>query len=223
MKSVKKDNKTLLMPGFKLHYSTDIPSLLLNNVTYATKDLNFDHSNILSIRWLDIKIPFLFDPIQSELMVSKQSIFWSTEVWQKVILRNQLYNQILNQILKSINPTEPVPPLWLIDSIVNSISHWSPSVHGVSYKKAQHLSLFPLTLNSLYNSSRNRSRTNLFYAYHWQCQKIGESLFNSMKLSEILNKIRYLDISKDNPQLLYQRLSIYFNTPIIELKNLIPQ
>ena len=207
--------------GVKLHYSDDTPNFLLNNVLHAVK--NIDSSIVLSIRWLNIKVPFIFDPIESELIISTKSIYWSADVWKKVILRNRLYLKILEQQLDSANPNKPLPPLWLIDSIVNSISNWSPQIHGVKYEQAQHLSLFPLSISSLYNSARNKSRPNLFYAYHWQCRKIGQALFSEMNLSEILNKVRHIKISPDKPQLLYQRLSVYFNTPINELKNLIPQ
>ena len=216
-------NKTLRISGFKIHYSNHTPKVLLNSVINAAKGLNVNLSTTLPIRWLNIKTPFIFDPIESELIVSTKSIFWSDDMWKAVLLRNQMYHKILKQNLTPISLNEPLPPLWLLDSIVNSKTKWSPSIHGVNYKQAQHLSLFPLTLYSLYNYSRNRSRKNLFFAYHWQCKKLGEILFKSMELSEILNKIKYLQISQNNPSLLYQKLSIYFDTSLKELKNLIPQ
>tara|TARA_B100000674_G_scaffold499195_1_gene542646 strand:- start:4582 stop:6195 length:1614 start_codon:yes stop_codon:yes gene_type:complete len=210
-------------PGIKFIYSSNLPTPLLNRAISASKKLNFNPKFILPIRWSNLTVPFVFDPIESELIVSTQSVFWSEDVWLAVLLRNKLYLRLLNYILRSVNAEEPLPALWLIDSIVNSKTIWTPSLHGLNYKQVQYLSLFPLSLTSLYESSRNRARKNLFYTYHWQCKKIGELLFNSMKLSEILNKLEQLKVSSENPRMLYQRLSIYFNAPIEQLHNLIPQ
>ena len=138
------------------------------------------------------------------------------ELWQKVILRNKLYLQILNNLIQDTFD-DALPPLWLIDSVVNS-------------KSSGHHLYMDLILNK-YNIYlyfrfhwipsiilREIDLVNLFYAYHWQCQKIGKTLFNSLELSEIVNKIRQLNISQTNPPLLYQRLSIYFNASIENLR-----
>ena len=177
---------------------------------------------MLNIRYLDINVPFIFDLIESELIVSTKSIFWSKELWQKVILRSKLYLQIINNSLIQDTFDDALPPLWLIDSVVNSKSRWSPSLHGLNLNKYNIYLYFRFHWIP-YNSTRNRSRKNLFYAYHWQCQKIGETLFDSFELSEIVNKIQQLNISQTNPPLLYQKLSIYFNASIEQLKTLIPQ
>ncbi len=218
-----KNYQTYVISGVQFFYSDYFPRPLLNNAVSAVKELNLRLFPMLNIRYLDINVPFIFDLIESELIVSTKSIFWSKELWQKVILRSKLYLQILNNSLIQDTFDDALPPLWLIDSVVNSKSRWSPSLHGLNFEQVQHLSLFPLSLDSLYNSTRNRSRKNLFYAYHWQCQKIGETLFDSFELSEIVNKIQQLKISQTNPPLLYQKLSIYFNASIEQLKTLIPQ
>ena len=175
-------------PGVKFIYSNNLPMPLLNRAVSASKKLNFNPRVVLPIRWSNLTVPFVFDPIESELIVSTQSVFWSEDIWRAVLIRNRLYLRLLSYSLRSENAKEPLPALWLIDSIVNSQTIWTPSLHGLNYKQVQHLALFPLSMTSLYKSSRNRARKNLFYAYHWQCKKIGELLFNSMKLSEILNK-----------------------------------
>ena len=207
----------------KFIYSNHLPDMLLNRAIDASKTLQSKLGIILPVRWANLSVPFVFDPIDCKLIVSTQSIFWSKDVWRTVLMRNRLYLRLLKYNLTTGSSTELLPPLWLIDSIANSKTSWNPSIHGLNYKQVQYLSLYPLSLKSLYKSSRNRARKNLFYAYHWQCTKIGELLFGSMKLSEILNKIQQLQVSSDNPRMLYHRLSIYFNTPINQLHKLIPQ
>ena len=117
-----KNYQTYIISGVQFFYSDDFPRPLLKNAISAVKELNLRLFPALNIRYLDINVPFIFDLIESELIVSTKSILWSKELWQKVILRSKLYLQILNNSLIQDTFDDALPPLWLIDSVVNSKS-----------------------------------------------------------------------------------------------------
>ena len=59
------------------------PRPLLKNAISAVKELNLRLFPMLNIRYLDINVPFIFDLIESELIVSTKSILWSRNYGKK--------------------------------------------------------------------------------------------------------------------------------------------
>lgn len=178
--------RTSIVNNIKFTHDADWPSPLLKTIFNAAYNINTAKSEILSVSWANIKTPFVYDLFTNELILSYESITWSKKIWSLVLARNHFHYQLLQRALKINSKNQKLIPIWILDSISNVKTQWTPEIHGMNLSQTSNLSLYPLSYSSLHNSIRNHNRKSLFFAYHWQCRQIGTLLFKDYKSMEIV-------------------------------------
>lgn len=177
--------------GFEFQFNNNWPKPFINTFMTAAANIPKRRRQVLKIEWADIKMPFLFNVFQNQLIVSYESLTWSLDIWKSVLERNYLYFSILRHFLS--NSSRSIPPLWLVDCLVNYKSSWSPSLHGMDITQTKHLAMYPLTLNSMFNAIRNMNRRSLFFVYHWQTTQIGSLMFRDKTVNELLQSFKRIN------------------------------
>lgn len=178
---------TSIVNNIKLIHDPYWPSPLLKTIFDSVKALNTSKAVALTVSWENLKTPFIFDILTNELVLSYRSITWSKEKWISVLKRNYFHFQLIQHALTLSAESGQLIPLWILDSISNVKTAWTPEQHGLNLNQTKNLSIYPLSYSSLNNSIRNIKRPSLFFAYHWQCIQIGKILFTRKKTKNILD------------------------------------